>query len=80
MYVCIFHTATRYILGCHRDPNSRPSYKSRLVSFYFCYLFLTGWNAAIFLFSTRASIVYLIFRLVTLLVFLLAALEVLPVL
>ena len=24
--------ATRYILGCHRDPNSRPSYKSRLVS------------------------------------------------
>ena len=24
--------ATHYILGCHRDPNSRPSYKSRLVS------------------------------------------------
>ena len=24
--------ATRFILGCHRDPNSRPSCKSRLVS------------------------------------------------
>ena len=24
--------ATRYILGCHRDLNSRPSYKSRLIS------------------------------------------------
>ena len=71
--------ATRYILGCHRDPNSRPSYKSRLVSLNL--LSISYWlECRDLLFLYKGVNGLLNFRLVTLLDFLLAALEVLPVL